>query len=70
MPAPFNLPKVQKRDGKGELVFDDKKKPVMIDQKVMLDRTGVVRVSLPALCGLVDRWQGSRGARVRLKGTG
>ena len=46
-----------KKDGKGELVFDDKKKPVMIDQKVALDRTGVVRVSLPAWGRLVYRWE-------------
>ena len=53
--VPFNLPKVQKKNGKGEPVFDDKKKPVMVVQSIPVEK-GLVKVELPAWGRLVYRW--------------
>ena len=53
--VPFNLPKVQKKNDKGELVFNDKKEPVMVEQTTELEG-GRVKVTLPGYGRLVYRW--------------
>ena len=53
--VPFALPQVQKKNQKGDLLFDSKKRPVMIDQTIPIEN-GVVRHSFPAFGTLVYRW--------------
>ena len=50
-----NLPKVQKKNDKGEPVFNDKKEPVMVEQTTELEG-GRVKVTLPGFGRLVYRW--------------
>ena len=53
--VPFNLPKVQKKNDKGEPVFNDKDEPVMVEQTTELT-DGHVKVSLFGYGRLVYRW--------------
>ena len=53
--VPFALPQVQKKNMKGDLQFDSKKRPIMVDQSVKIEG-GRIQHEFPAYGTLVYRW--------------
>ena len=53
--VPFALPQVQKKNMKGDLQFDSKKRPIMVDQSIKIEG-GRIQHEFPAYGTLVYRW--------------